>query len=98
MLGHTNNSAEVRTPRRFRFHPAGQQKHPSRPRNLPVLNRRPISFIYGALNKHYLILAIQEGYTDAIFQCVRRHGVAYQRVIYCTSKLSNYTNKRWFNS
>jgi hypothetical protein len=88
MLEHIDNSAEVRTPRRFRFHPARQQMHPSRLQNLPVLNRRPISFIYGALNKHYLILAIQEGYTD-IFQCVRRYGVAYQRVIYCTSKVSN---------
>lgn len=87
MLEHTNNSAEVRKPRRFRFHPARQQKHPSRPRNLSVLNRRPISFIYGALNKHYLILAIQKGYTNAIFQCVQRYGVAHQRVIYCTSKL-----------
>ena len=65
-----NNTAEVRTPRRFRFHPAQQKNHPSRPQNVPVPNRRLISFyyrkmkpdqfIYGALNKHYLILAFQE--------------------------------------
>ena len=89
MLEHINNSAEVRTLRRFRFYPARQQKHSSRPRNLPVPDRRLISFIYNALNKQYLILTFQEGYTDIRFQCVRKYSVAYNRVIYCTNKLSN---------
>jgi hypothetical protein len=89
MPEHVNNSAEVRTPQRFRFHPAQQQKHPSRHRNLAVPNRRPISFIYGALNKHYLILAFQEVYTDIRFQCVRRYNVVYHRVIDCTNQLDN---------